>query len=380
MTQLMQSTVLDAVQALAPAIRARADEIEKGRRVPPDLVGRLSEAGCFRALVPRSHGGAELDLPAHMRVIEDLAKADGSVGWTVMIGSSAPVVLGLLPRETFDAVYAGGPDVILGGAFNPTGVATPVDGGFRVRGRWAFASGCHHSHWFIAHCFVDDGREPPVRMMLLPPDDVEIVDTWTVSGLCGTGSHDFAVTDAFVPAERSFTLEDEACLDGLLHRIPELASSTLVIGAVAVGIAQRARDEILALATGKVPAFSEATLASNPLFRFQLGEADARLRAARTLLYADAETAWATAAAGTPFTPALRAQIRGTATWATQTAMAVVDTAYTAGGGTSNYSSSPLQRCLRDIHAITQHFALKLDTFTTVGAVLAGQDVDLTFL
>ena len=371
---------LEAVAGLAPVIAARSDEIEGGRRVPTDLVAALTAAGCFRMLVPRSHGGAELDFPSEMRVIEELARADGSVGWTVMIGSLAPVLFGKLPRATFDALYAEGADVILAGTFNPTGIATPTDGGFRVTGQWSFASGCQHCHWFVAHCIVDDGRQPPIRMMVLPPNDVEIKDTWSVSGLCGTGSHDFVVNDAFVAAERSFVLWDEPCLDVPLLRIPELSLSSLRIGAVAVGIAHGALAEVTALATGKVPLFSGGTLASNPLFQHQLADADARLRAARTLLYADAQTAWATAVAGAPFTPDHRARIRATATWVTRTAASVVDMAYTAAGGTSIYSSSPLQRCLRDIHALTQHFGVKLDTFTTAGAVLAGQEVDLTFL
>jgi indole-3-acetate monooxygenase len=374
------NTCLEAVRTLAPAIVARGEEIEGGRRVPPDLVEELTAAGCFRTLVPRSHRGAELDLAADMRVIEELARADGSVGWTVMIGRSSPVFFGKLPRDTFDALYGAGPDVILAGTVNPTGIATPVDGGFRVTGQWSFASGCQHCHWFIAHCVVDDGRQPPIRMMVLPPSDVEIKDTWSVSGLCGTGSHDFVVNDAFVPAERSFALWDEPSVDVPLLRIPELSLASLSVGAVAVGIALGALGEVTDLATGKVPLFSDGTLASNPLFQHQLAAADAQLRAARALLYADAEEAWATAVARIPLTPDHRARIRATATWVTTTAASVVNMAYTAGGGSSIYSSSPLQRRLRDIHALTQHFAVKLDTFTKAGAVLAGQDVDLTFL
>lgn len=374
------SGTLEAVAALAPDIAARAEEIERGRRLPPDLVDQLKAAGCFRTLVPRSHGGAELDLPAQMRVIEELARADGSVAWTVMIGCLAPALLGRLPRETFDALYAEGPDLILAGTFNLKGVATPVDGGFRVTGQWSFASGCQHCDWFIAHCIVDDGPQPSMRMMVLPPTDVEIKDTWSVAGLCGTGSHDFVVNDTFVPAERSFAVWDEPSLDVPLLRIPELSLSSLSFGAVAVGIADGALGEVTTLATGKLPMFSEGTLASNPLFQNQLADADARLRAVRALLYADAETAWATAAAGTPFTPEHRARIRATNTWGARTTASVVDMAYTAGGGSAIYSSSPLQRRLRDIHTLTQHFAVKLDTFTKAGAVLAGQEVDLTFL
>ncbi len=375
------STVLDEVRALTPGIADRAEEIEQARRLPPDLVDGLRAAGCFRALVPRSHGGAELDVPTQMRMIEALARADGSVGWTVMIGSMAPVLLAKLPRDTFEGMYAAGPDVILGSAFNPTGAASPVDGGFRAAGRWAFASGCDHCDWFLAHCVVDDGRMPPVRMMVLPREDVAIEDTWWVSGLRGTGSHDFVLDDVFVPDERTFSLFGEPCVDAPLLRIPELSLSTLEVGAVVVGIAGGALQDITSLATGKVPAFSDGqSLASKPLFQNQLGEADTQLRAARTLLYSEAETAWATAAAGEEFTTEHRARIRGTVVWATATAASVVDAAYGAGGGTSIYARSPLQRRFRDVHALTQHFAVKPDVYTTVGAILAGQEVDITFL
>ena len=269
----------------------------------------------------------------------------------------------------------------MAGTFNPTGVATPVDGGFRVSGRWSFASGCQHADWFVAHCFVDDGRMPPLRMMVLPAADVEIVDTWTVSGLCGTGSHDFTIDDVFVPDERTFSVFEEGGVDGPLGRIPELSFSSLEIANVALGIAEGALAEITTLATAKVPMFADATLAANPLFRHQLGEADAHLRAARALLDGDSRVDLGDRGGRRRSSrPTQRARIRATATWVTAAAAAVVDTAYTAGGGSALYSSSPLQRRLRDVHAITQHFAVKPDTFTLAGAVLAGQDVDTTFL
>ena len=198
MTTTEQRTTLDAVRALVPDITARAEEIEQARTLPRDLVDDLAAAGCFRALVPRSHGGDELPLADALAVIEELARADGSVGWTVMIGAAAPALLGHLPAATFDAVYASGPDVISAGTFNPAGTATPVDGGFRASGQWSFASGCRHAQWFLAHCIVDDGRMPPLRMMVLPAADVQIVDTWSTMGMRGTGSHDFTVDGKFV--------------------------------------------------------------------------------------------------------------------------------------------------------------------------------------
>jgi alkylation response protein AidB-like acyl-CoA dehydrogenase len=372
--------ILHSVRALLPTIASRSDEIEQARRLPLDLVARLRDAGCFRVLVPRRLGGAGLGLPAFTAMVGELARADGSVGWTVMIGSAAPVILGKLPGEAFAAVYAGGPDVVVAGTFNPTGVATPVDGGFRVSGRWSFASGCQHADWFVAHCVVDDGRVPPIRMMVVPAEDVEILDTWTVAGLCGTGSHDFTMDDRFVPTASTFAVFDDGGVEGPLGLIPELCLSSLGIASVALAVAEGALDEVTTLASAKVPMFAGTTLAANPLFRHRLGAADADLRAARALLDATIAATWASAVSGEQPTLVQRARIRSAAAWVTDAAAAVVDMAYSAGGGSALYSTSPLQRRLRDVHAITQHFAVKPDTFTLAGAVLADQDVDTTFL
>jgi alkylation response protein AidB-like acyl-CoA dehydrogenase len=377
--------VLDAVRELAPALAARAAEIEAARRVPPDLLAALAAAGCLRLLLPRSHGGGGADLPGAMRVFEALSRADGSVGWTVMIGASAWCDLAGLPRATFDALYAGGPDAVVGGAFAPTGSTVRVGGGYRVRGRWAFASGCEHCAWLYGNCVeaaegaeaASDGQR--LRTVVFSPAEVEIEDTWQVSGLRGTGSHHFAAHDVLVPAERTFlTLEAAPCVDEPVVRIPPPALFALEVASVAIGIAQGALDEILALATGKVPLLASAPLAANPLFQHQLAGADTELRAARALLYADAEVAWATAAGGAPLAPEQRARLRAGAAWVTSRAAAAVDAAYHAGGGSALYLASPLQRRLRDVHAVTQHFLVRPDTLTTAGAVLAGQEVDLT--
>jgi alkylation response protein AidB-like acyl-CoA dehydrogenase len=374
------ASIVEAVRALTPIIAARSDEIERARRLPLDLVARIRAAGCYRMLVPPHLGGAGATLMDHVAMVRELARVDGSVGWTVMLGSSGPLIFGGLAPEVYDKIFTATPDLALAGTFNPKGVATPVDGGFRVSGRWPFASGSQHADWLLAHCFVDDGRVPPLRMMLIPASEVEIIDTWSVAGMCGTGSHDFAVDGRFVPDDRSFTVFEKPRLDGPLWRIPELTYSALQFANVATGIAEGAVAEITTLATGKVPMFADATLAANPLFRHRLAEADAHLRAARALLDADIASTWELAVAGREPTPEQRARARATATWVVTAAAAVVDTAYTFGGGTALYSSSPLQRRWRDVHAITQHFAVKPDTLTLAGGVLAGEEVDLTFL
>lgn len=375
-----RTLTLESVRELAPSISDRSAEIETARRLPADILADLVAAGCFRSLVPTTLGGDEASLVDHGEMLETLAQADGSVGWTVMIGSAAPVLLGHLPVPTVERIYADGPDVIAAGAFNPGGRAVPDVGGFRVAGQWAFASGCEHAQWFLAHCLVEDGRMPPLRMAVLPATDVEIVDTWSVMGMGGTGSHDFTVADTFVPEEYTFAVFEQAELDATVMRIPELSLSTMGFAAVAVGIAGGALGEITELAGRKVPMFAGSTLAGNPLFRYQLGEASAALRAARTLLYHDAGEAWAMALDRAPFDDAVRARFRSDMLWIANTAAAIVDVAYRAGGGSALYLRSPQQRRLRDIHTLTQHFGLKLDTFTTAGAVFAGQEVDTSFL
>jgi alkylation response protein AidB-like acyl-CoA dehydrogenase len=369
---------LAAVHELAPVIAARAGEVENARRVPPDLVDQLMDAGCFRLVLPTSHGGAGADLPFAMQVFETLARADASVGWTVMIGAGSWIEHACLPRAGFDSLYAEGPDAITAGVFNPTGSAVATDTGFQVTGRWAFASGCEHARWLFGNCIEVVDGEPQLRTAVFEPDQVHIEDTWRVAGLRGTGSHHFTA-EVEVAAERTCrTMQDEPCLDEPVVRIPPPALYALAIASVAIGTAQGALDEILAMATDKVPLLAPAPLAANPHFQFELAGADAELRAARALLCEDARDAWASARAAQEFTPEQRARIRASAVFAVARAVAVVETAYHAGGGSALYADSPLQRRLRDVHAITQHFLVKPDTLTTAGAVLAGQDADLT--
>lgn len=371
--------ILDRAVELAPTIAARAAEIEAARRLPRDLLDELIGAGCFRLLMPASHGGIGADLPSAMRVYETLARADASVGWTVMIGAGAWCDLAGLPRAAFDGLFAGGTDVIVAGAFNPTGSLAAADDGYRVTGRWSFASGCEHADWLFGNSIeaVVDGH-PRLRVAVFAPDQVVIEDTWTVSGLSGTGSHHFHVDDLFVPRERTFVpLVDEPCLDAPIVHLPPPALISLCIASVAIGAAQGALDDIVAVAADKVPLLAPAPLAANPLFQFELATADTELRAARALLYETADAAWTTAVDRSPLTLEQRARIRSAGAWATERAAAVVTTAYRAGGGSSLYADCPLQRRLRDIHAVTQHFLVKRDTLTTAGAVLAGQDIQV---
>ena len=371
--------VLAAAEQLAPTITARASEVEAERRIPRDLLDELVAAGCFRILVPSSHGGVGADLASGMRLSETLARADGSVGWTVMIGAAAWGDLAGLPRPSFDALFSSGPDILAAGAFNPTGHIVPEDGGYRVTGRWGFASGCEHANWLFGNSVegVVDGV-PQLRIAVFTPDEVTIEDTWNVSGMRGTGSHHFRVDDVFVPTDRTFRpLVDHPSIDEPIVRIPPPSVIPLLISSVALGIARGALDDVVALAVEKVPLLSPTPLATDPVFHLDLATADTELRAARALVYEVADEVWAAALAGDELSMDLRARVRAAGVWCAARAAAVVDTAYRSGGGSSLYADSPLQRRLRDIHALTQHFLVRRNTMVIAGAVLAGQDVQV---
>ncbi len=369
---------LAAVTALAPTIAARAGEIEAARRLPTDLVAELTAAGVFRLLLPPTHGGLGADLLTALEVFETLAAADGSTGWTAMIGAGGWIDLAGLPRATFATLFDGSP-VITAGAFNPTGSVEAVAGGYRVRGRWAFVSGCEHATLLYANCVegVVDGM-PQLRMAVLTPDQVVIEDTWQVSGLRGTGSHHIRVDGVVVPTERTFNpLAHDPCCDTPLVRIPPPPLLACAVATIALGIARGALDDVVKLAETKVPMLDHAPLATSPTFHLALATADTERRAAQGLVREAAGALWAAGVEGREPGRDERARVRAAAVWATATAARVVDTAYRSGGGSSLYAHCPLQRRLRDVHAVTQHFLVRPDTMATAGAILAGQEVDL---
>ncbi len=384
-TETMAST-LSNVQDLASVVADRAEEIEEQRGIPTELFDSLRDAGCFRILVPASHGGTEASLAEALQVVETLARADGSTGWTVAIVTTTPLVLAHLPAATFDSLYSNGPDLITVGALAPKGRGVLEPQGWRVSGKWPFGSVCQRAAWIYVNCVaLEDGSarrttsgDPEVRMMLFPAADTTILDTWHTMGLRGTGSHDIQIDQAVCPEERSGTIfGGTPTVKAPIFNMPVINQLGLFIGAVALGIAAGAVDDLTLQAQArKRPAMSMQPLAQSPLFQDRLGSSYMALSAARALLYREAQAAWEHTAANEAIPPLQRAALRATAARVTETATEVVDAAYTLGGGTSVYDGSPLQRRMRDIHTASQHAVTRPDSYATVGALLAGADVD----
>jgi alkylation response protein AidB-like acyl-CoA dehydrogenase len=371
--------MLDGVRKLAPEITARAAEIEAKRLVPPDLVDRLKSIGIFRMFVPRSHGGLELTFPAGLEVIKALARVDGSVGWISMLGGGGAIFATLEPRETYDRIYQNGPDVPLCGSAQPTGTAKATPGGFRVSGRWPFASGCKHAEWMAGFCIItdDNGKpvagphgQPQVRGFALPAKDWEIEDTWHAAGLKGTGSHHIALRDVVVPEANFFDVEGGApCVPGPLYPaiwqlLPTFHS------ALAVGMAEGAVDDLVALAhTGRQQFKAATPMRDSEAFQFELGRISADLRAAQAFFETQTANIWHHALAGT-LNEGLIVEGSQAAAWITITCVRIVDACFALAGASSIDETSPLQRRLRDIHVAAQHASVQQRQFIGSGKLL----------
>jgi alkylation response protein AidB-like acyl-CoA dehydrogenase len=327
---------------------------------------------------PASLGGGEVPLAETLAAIEILASADAAAAWCAMIQSTSSVVGGYLPPDAAAEVFIAGRDTVLGGVYAPLGRAVAEEEGYRVSGRWPFASGSGHCTWLIGGCQVEDG---PPRLMLFPARDVVIHDTWHVSGLAGTGSNDIEVGDVFVPRARSVAIATEPPVKtGPLYRFPVFGLLALGIAAVALGIARAAIEDVLALAGAKTPTGSRRKLAERPIVQVQVAQAEAGLGAARAYVFDSVARCWRAAERGEDLTLDQRARLRLAATHATLAAAQVVDAMYSAGGGTSIYQSSPLQRRFRDVHAATQHVMVGVPTYEVAGRVLLGLETDTSVL
>lgn len=367
--------------SVAHELRERIDtysaEGERLRHLPDELVRLLGERGFFDLMRPAVYGGLELDVPASFRAIEEVSVADGSAGWCVAIGSGLGPVRYLAP-EIARQIFC--PGVPLAGVLSPTGRFTPVEGGYRVTGRWGYASGSHHAEWIALGGFVMDGAAPRVtngipeyRSAYVRPSEVRILDTWHVAGLRATGSNDVVAEDIFVPAERSAApMTDTPILNGVVFAIPQFTFFSINLVPVALGIARRAIEEITSLAQGKVPLTSATTLREKPLAQYELARAEGLARAASALLYNTLDELVATVERGDEVSMPLRGRVRLAGTFATESAAQAVEICYRLGGGTSNYETSALQRCMRDMHAITQHFVMAASNYEIVGRIMMG--------
>jgi indole-3-acetate monooxygenase len=381
------SPVLHNAIALTAKIPFVADKIEEGRRIPEEIADDMKEAGIFGMAMPHIWGGPELDPLTQFRVIEALAMADGSVGWCAMINCDGGYVTAFLDQDVARAMY---PDIRVGtaAAATPTGQAIPVPGGYRVSGRFPFASGCHHCEWVWLGCIVmEDGSPrvgdsgvPETRQCLLRVSQCDILDTWYTTGLRGTGSNDLRVSDVFVETEHTFSFQDAALIKraGPLYALPNMFIAKAP--APALGIARHAIDALIDIACSK-PARrytcgehpEPAKMMRDDVFvQEAVGRAETMLASARAYQFETIGDLWNTLTSVDEVTPAQIARFTTASTHVIGVCVDVVQLVCKAAGGTAVYKKGPFDRCLRDILTMNQHLVGTLRTYEMAGRLLLG--------
>jgi alkylation response protein AidB-like acyl-CoA dehydrogenase len=348
-------------------------------------VGALGRAGCLRLFVPGSLDGPQADPLTAVEVIEALSAADASTGWTTFVLNGSFFASWLDPKVARE-LLAAPPDAGMSGTIGPIGRAERGPDGFHLRGRWPFSSGSPHAGWFSEGGVVVDGDGTPLsledgrpdwRLFFVPARDVEILDTWHVSGLRGTASHDVTITDALVPVERTVNpIFAVAPHDAPHFRWPFFSLVSTLLAGVPLGVARRALDEFAALATTKARR-SAVPLGETESVALAVVRTEGALRAARALVVDAVGSAWDHALTGDRLPDEHRIAIRTATLHAMDTAVEVVDTVFALAGGGALYDVSPLQRCWRDIHAASHHIFFSNDDRAKTGrALLTGAAPD----
>jgi alkylation response protein AidB-like acyl-CoA dehydrogenase len=368
---------VERARMLKPVILAHRDEMEQRRQMPQRLVAAMADAGLFRLSMPRALGGPELDPLTQLRVVEALSMIDASVGWTAYVGLHSGYFAAFLEPDVARDMYAD-LDAFTGGATKADGTAVVVPGGYQVSGHWAFGSCCQHSRWIISGCTVVEDGSPrrrgdgsvETRLCYLPGDAVEVVDTWTTTGLRGTGSHDYTAKDVFVPSERTFNIESSP----ILSREPLYSMRNMYMvnhPGLPLGLARFAIDTVLALCAGKQTRIG-SNLREEPLTQLAIARAETLLGSARSFVFEVFDELWAILQSGQTLPPRQKALFRLAICNAYEAGAEVVTLMYRTASGTALYASNPLDRCFRDMHTAAQHFIVSSKFAEAAGRVMLG--------
>jgi len=379
-----------AAAALQPVIRRYHDELEREQRLPKALVEQFHAAGFYSLVIPRALGGLQADPLTYVRVVELLAEAAGSVGWNLANNSIGQLVTLGLPEDGVEELYGQRPDTVIAGtAVMGGGRAVPVEGGYRVTGRWPFGTGCQESSWMLGSFQILDGDQPrrspdgssAYWRGVFKRSEVQIVDgSWDVAGLRATGSFDWTVEDVFLP-ERRTMVHAGVPLDnqwkrwpGISYALPAQAWVGPHHSAVITGIARAGVDALIELAAEKTPRGRTVRLCDNPQVQDAVGRADAILNAGRAYRAAMISELWNTIASGEETTLEQRARCRLAAVHAADSAREAMDLVYRQGGSTSYRREGRLAECWRDLHVVGQAVTLAPEWYPIGGRVYLHMD------
>lgn len=378
---------LGVAERLASSVAEAAGEIDKERRLPVQLAADMAREGLFRLLVPRSIGGAELDFPGYLKIVEVFAKADASTAWCVNQNNVFATNAVRMAEETALEIWADPLAVVSNGPPIASTRAVPAPGGYRVTGRWNFSSGIRHSTWVAALAPLSESSEPgrPAIdyergiILLIPKDQVAILDLWQVNGLRGTGSFSFQAKDLFVSAERSYRVDGAPLRGGSLYVIPTVLMFAAGFATVALGASRSALDAAIDIARSKTPVMRTSVLMHTSTTQRQIGQAEALWRSARAFLAEAVTAVWDAATSCNRLEAEERLRLRLAATHAIRTGAQVATVAYDVAGSDGIFERNPIQRRLQDAQVITQQVQGRLTHYDTAGAFYLGLEPKTLF-
>lgn len=372
-------SVLHVARALLPTVRAAQDENERERRIAPHVVAELKAAGLYRMVVPRSLGGLQVDLSQFLRTVELIAEGDGSTGWNLANNAIQQMIALSLPDRGVDEIFADGPDAIIAGTAVPGGgTGRRVEGGYIVTGRWRFGSGCRESQWMLGN--FDVGQPDMVVRAFFRASDATVIDTWDMTGMRGTGSHDWSVEEQFVPDWRTvevpgrLTFNQWSRWPGTLYAMPVHALIGPHHSAIATGLARAGLDTFAELAGAKVPRGRAGLLREQVQVQDCVARADAMLSAGQALRASVLGELWSTVESGAAPSAQQLARCRSAASFATDAARQAIDLVYRAGGTTSTQRTHQLAHAWRDLQVVAQAASVAPEWYALAGRALLGMD------
>ncbi len=357
--------------ALLADIRQRRTEFDTQRYISQDIVERFKEIGIYRAFVPEQFGGDNTTPKQFLQVIEAISAADGSAGWVASFGMN-PAYLAALPLATIEKIWQDSPDVVFAGGIFPPQPAALTDEGFKINGRWQFASGCMGATLLGVGIVPDEEGGLP-RMAVLKPEQVTIEQTWQVHGMIATGSFDLVVKDQIVAPEWTFVRGSKPTLDSPFFRYPSLSFAAQALSVTTLGIAREALNIVIEMSAERKSVTGAPLIGDRVYAQIEIAKAEAKLRSSRAFFYEAIDDAWASIEAGGRPTPEQINMLRLSTTNLTRECAEVTQTAYHLAGMTSTYYSHPLSRCFRDSQMATQHAFMGEITYQNSGAMLFGK-------
>jgi indole-3-acetate monooxygenase len=380
----------EIVTQIEPTLRRFAPQAEAERRLAPEAMTAMVDAGVFRSLVPRAYGGLELNPVAALSMFEAIARIDSAAGWLAANQSGIATLGSLLPAEGSAEMFAD-PRTVCAGAWFPPGVAEPVQGGCRVTARWAFGSGCHYATWLTGQALVHENGaprlgpdgNPEALIVFVRADEAEVVDgSWKTLGMRGTGSNDYRVNDVFVPDRRVWRIgpgeSPSGAYAGPLYRLG-LWLVGPVNGAVALGIVQAALDDLIALTGVKTPSYTQTGLADKPVVQERVARARAYVEAARSYLHATVGDAWDAVQTTARLDIPLGISTALSGSFAMEAATTAVDLVHASAGTTAIREEQRFQQYFRDVHTISQHAFSSASRFESLGKLILGRETDWAF-